>query len=367
MIKYLALPKSFGIGNFQITFYSLFILTGAILALLIGMYRIKKLGYDPHRLENVFLIAFPSGLVGARLWYIICQFGSEFLPVFKQDGFFAGLGNLFGITSSGIQISGLAIEGGVVLGILAGVIFVMKRRKEMRPLDIADCVIPGILLAQAIGRWGNFFNQEVYGKVVDPSGWSWLGNWFVNQMTIDGGFRQPLFLIESLINIGGFLFLTFVLGKWLKKYLTPGTVSFSYFIWYGTVRAILEPLRDPEFIMTGYISVSTSIVFIIIGVIGIALLYSYRFYFKKKFKLHIFDKKISPNVYVDFATNNYNDQDNNIIEKPDFVNTEIRPENEEVKEEKEEKEEDKQEKPMKNRPGKKIKVGHNKKENTDDK
>ena len=111
----------------------------------------------------------------------------------------------------------------------------------------------------------------------------------------------------------------------------------------------------------------TFIFFIIIVVICIALLYSYRYYFKKKFKLHIFDKKISPNVYVDFATNNYIDQDNNIIEKPDFVNTEIRPENEEVKEEKEEKEEDKQEKPMKNRPGKKIKVGHNKKENTDDK
>lgn len=357
MAKFLALPTSFGIGSFQITFYSIFILTGAILALIIGMYRIKKLGYDPHRLENLFLVAFPSGLVGARLWYIICQFGSEFLPVFKEEGFWKGLGNLFGITSSGIQISGLAIEGGVVLGIIAGVLFAMKYRKEMKPLDIADACIPGILLAQAIGRWGNFFNQEVYGKTCDPSSWSWLGNWFVEQMTIKGSFKQPLFLIESLINIAGFLILTFVLGKFLKKYLTPGTVAFSYFIWYGTVRAIMEPLRDPEFIMTDYISVTTSIVFIVIGVVGISLLYAYRYYFKKKYKLHIFDKKIAPNVYVDFASNNYLDQDNNIIEKPDFI-TNI----ETKKEEKEKKDDEvKIERP---KVDKKIKV---KKEDLDDK
>lgn len=312
MINILALPTSFGIGNFQITFYSIFILTGALLALFIGMYRVKKLGYDPHRLENLFLVAFPSGLIGARIWYIICQW-HEFAPAFK-DGFFKGVGGLLGITSSGIQISGLAIEGGVFLGIVVGVLFVMKYRKEMKPLEIADAVTPGILLAQAIGRWGNFFNQEVYGKIVDSSPWSWLGDWFIDQMTINGGFREPLFLIESLINIGGFLILAFGLGnKYVKKYLTPGTITFGYFIWYGTVRAILEPLRDPAFIMTDYVSVATSIVFVIFGVVGISLLYAYRYYFKKRFKLHLFDKRVSKDVYVDFASNKYVDKDNNVI------------------------------------------------------
>ena len=206
-VKVLALPKSFGIGSFQITFYSIFILTGALLALLIGMIRVKKLHYDPKRLENLFLAAFPAGLVGARLWYIICQW-HEFAPAFK-DSFWVGLGNLFGITENGIQISGLAIEGGVFLGVIVGILFAMKYRKEMKPLDVADVCVPGILLAQAVGRWGNFFNQEVYGKAVDPSGWSWMGSWFVDQMTIDGAFRNPLFLIEGLLNIAGFLVLTF--------------------------------------------------------------------------------------------------------------------------------------------------------------
>lgn len=317
MSKLLALPTSIGIGDFQVTFYSICILTGAVLALVIGMFRVKKLGYDPHRLENLFLVAFPAGLIGARLWYIICQW-HEFAPAFEK-GFFQGIGGLFGISESGIQIAGLAIEGGAFVGIVVGILFVMKYRKEMKALDVADVVIPGILLAQAIGRWGNFFNQEVYGQIVDSQPWSWLGNWFVEQMTINGHFRQPLFLIESSINILGFFVLTFGIGnKYLKKYLVPGTVSFCYFIWYGTVRAILEPLRDQAFIMTDYVSVVTSIVFVVFGVLGIILLYLYKFYLKKKFKLHIFDRKISEGVYLDFASDHYLDQDNNIIEKPNF-------------------------------------------------
>lgn len=317
-VKVLALPKSFGIGSFQITFYSIFILTGALLALLIGMIRVKKLHYDPKRLENLFLAAFPAGLVGARLWYIICQW-HEFAPAFK-DSFWVGLGNLFGITENGIQISGLAIEGGVFLGVIVGILFAMKYRKEMKPLDVADVCVPGILLAQAVGRWGNFFNQEVYGKAVDPSGWSWMGSWFVDQMTIDGAFRNPLFLIEGLLNIAGFLVLTFGLGnKFVRKYLTPGTVTLGYFVWYGVVRAILEPMRDPAFIMADYISVVTSIVFVVFGVVGLALLYAYRYYFKKKFNLHLFDKRIAPNVYVDFATDQYVDQNNNVIENIDEI------------------------------------------------
>ena len=310
--NFLTLPPSFGIGNFQITFYSIFILTGALLALFNGMYRLKKLGYDPHRLENVFLIAFPAGLIGARIWYIICQW-HEFSPAFKES-FWAGLSGLFGITDHGIQIAGLAIEGGVFLGIVAGVLFVLYRRKEMNALRVADAVIPGILLAQAVGRWGNFFNREVYGAAMDPAGWSWLGTWFVDQMTIDGAFRTPLFLIESLINIGGFLFLTYVFANpHFKKYIAPGSSAAWYFIWYGTVRAILEPLRDPKYIMSGYISVTTSIVFVVFGLLLLLFFNLYRFYLKKHFKLHLFDRRVGPSIYVDYATEEYIDQDCNVI------------------------------------------------------
>ena len=285
MVNYLLLPESFGIGSIQIAYYAIFILTGAVLALLIGMIRVKKLGYNPSRLENLFLVAFPAGIIGARAWYIICTWGEKFLPVFDNEGFWAGLGHMFGITSSGIKLEGLAIQGGALLGIVVGVWFVMRFRKEMKALDVADCCIPGILLAQAIGRLGNFFNREIYGMPVDKGPWEWLGNVFIEQMTIGGEFRLPLFLIEGSINIVGFLFLTFVLGHFLKKYLLPGTASAGYFIWYGTVRMILEPLRDSVDIMGDYISV------------------------------HWFDKKVADGIYLDFASDNYLDQDNNIISK----------------------------------------------------
>lgn len=315
MVNYLLLPESFGIGSIQIAYYAIFILTGAVLALLIGMIRVKKLGYNPARLENLFLVAFPAGIIGARAWYIICTWGEKFLPVFDNEGFWAGLGHMFGITSSGIKLEGLAIQGGALLGIVVGVWFVMRFRKEMKALDVADCCIPGILLAQAIGRLGNFFNREIYGMPVDKGPWEWLGNVFIEQMTIGGEFRLPLFLIEGSINIVGFLFLTFVLGHFLKKYLLPGTVSAGYFIWYGTVRMILEPLRDSVDIMGDYISVKSSIAFIIFGVAFIAFMYVYRYYLKKKFKMHWFDKKVTDGIYLDFASDNYLDQDNNIISK----------------------------------------------------
>ena len=315
MVNYLLLPESFGIGSIQIAYYAIFILTGAVLALLIGMIRVKKLGYNPARLENLFLVAFPAGIIGARAWYIICTWGEKFLPVFNNEGFWAGLGHMFGITSSGIKLEGLAIQGGALLGIVVGVWFVMRFRKEMKALDVADCCIPGILLAQAIGRLGNFFNREVYGMPVDKGPWEWLGNVFVEQMTIGGEFRLPLFLIEGSINIVGFLFLTFVLGHFLKKYLLPGTASAGYFIWYGTVRMILEPMRDSVDIMGDYISVKSSIAFIIFGVAFIAFMYVYRYYLKKKFKMHWFDKKVADGIYLDFASDNYLDQDNNIISK----------------------------------------------------
>lgn len=315
MINYFLLPESIVIGDIQIAYYSIFILIGALLALVIGMVRVKKLGYNPSRLENLFLVAFPAGIVGARAWYVICTWGEKFLPVFEYDGFWIGLGNIFGITSSGIKLEGLAIQGGALLGIVAGVWFVMTYRKEMKALDVADCCIPGVLLAQAIGRLGNFFNREIFGMPVDSKPWEWLGDVFIEQMTIGGSFRLPLFLIEGSINIFGFLFLTFVLGRFLKKYLLPGTISASYFIWYGTVRMFLEPLRDSQDIMGDYISVKSSIVFIIFGIVIIGFMYVYRYYLKKRFKLHWFDKKIKKGVYLDFASNNYLDNDNNIITK----------------------------------------------------
>ena len=279
----LALPTSIKLGPLEITFYACCILLGALLSLVLSMWGIKRKGYNPKDLENLFLVAFPMGLVGARLWYCIWQ-----AHEFARDNIFLSLLACIGIeqTTEGFQfigLSGLAIQGGVILGVLSGVMYVKKYIKHMKLVDIADTAIPTILVAQAVGRWGNFFNREVYGQPTQASNWEWLGQWFIDQMTIPGAglkageIATPLFLMEGIINSIGFILLFFVLGIILKKYILPGVVTFSYFIWYGVVRFIMEPLRNSDFIMTpnGKFSTSqfTALLFIIVGILGVVAIY----------------------------------------------------------------------------------------------
>ena len=235
------------------------------------------------------------GLLGARLWYCIWQ-AHEFV----RSNFILSILACFGFekTVNGIQfqgLSGLAIQGGVILGVLSGVMFVKKYRKNMKLVDIADTAVPTILVAQAVGRWGNFFNREVYGQPTSAENWKWMGQWFIDQMTIPGSgikageIATPLFLIEGMINSLGFILLFIVMGIFLKKYILPGVITFSYFIWYGIVRFIMEPLRNVDFIMTpndGKFSTSqfTALLFIIVGALGVILLYVNHYLLKPKNK-----------------------------------------------------------------------------------
>lgn len=272
-----ALNKSFNIFGFSIAYYALFILGGAIIAYLLSRYFTKKHGFDDTILEGTFYTAFPMGIIGARIWYVIAQWGE-----FSGNNFWTDLtlfGNTFKIPSMfAIWQGGLAIQGGAILGILTGILYVHHRKPNYNVLAIADFVVPNILIAQAIGRFGNFFNQEVYGKAGEPGGWAILGDWFVEQMTINGEFRQPLFLIEGIINILGFFIIMYGIRILLKKYLKPGYLMSSYIIWYGLVRAILEPLRDPMFQMgSSRGSMSSQIMAFAFIIGGIALIVGFYF------------------------------------------------------------------------------------------
>ena len=181
-INILTLQKDFQIFGITITFYALIILFGAYIAYLLSRYFVNKEGYDDKILESTFYIAFPSGIVGARIWYVIAEWNKAFAGRPFYSVFF-------------IWEGGLAIQGGAILGILVGVLYVHYKKPHYNVLAMADLVIPNILIAQAIGRWGNFFNQEVYGAATEVGAWKILGNLFDEQMTIDGAFRLPLFLI----------------------------------------------------------------------------------------------------------------------------------------------------------------------------
>lgn len=295
--------NGFPIDHPVIHFYALFILFGALLALFLSNYHAHKDGFDWDFFNSIFLVAFPCGIIGARIWYVVASWQSEFLPVYQSRGFWAGFGNMFAVWNGG-----LAIQGGALLGILSGVIYAMKRRKGTSVLRIIDYAIPTILIAQAIGRWGNFFNQEVFGHAVSPEAWNFLPSFITNNMQNgnsamlsgvslpSGSIAAPLFLIEGVVNLMFYFLLAYGFQALLQKRYVNGDSSFGYFIAYGITRMVLEPLRNPAFIMGtdtvesnhhDYKSFFMAIAFIILGVVLIVLNHIFAHMAKQgKFKNH---------------------------------------------------------------------------------
>jgi phosphatidylglycerol:prolipoprotein diacylglycerol transferase len=278
--------RSSDIGNYQplhIAFYGIIILFGVCVAYWISDHKFYQEFHKHGILDTVVLVAFPSGVIGARIWYVVGNYEREFASqVAKGD-----VGSIFRIWDGG-----LTILGGAFAGVLAGVLFLHYRRKYVNLRWAMDVCLPTILLAQAIGRWGNFFNSEVYGATVKLSdGWNWLPTWIALQMnTSNGGgylasgmIHVPLFLIESLLNIGGYFLLVYGMGRGLRRFLVKGDIAGGYFLWYGVVRLIMEPMRDSTFNMgaDNSWSISNSIVYIVLG-LGLMVYFHLHDYLLKK-------------------------------------------------------------------------------------
>ncbi len=242
----------------EIRWYAIFILTGAILAFLWARHQLKKDGKDPRMYDTFFIFVVPIAIVGARLWYVLGDL---------QD--FVGKDFLYIINPAS---GGLAIQGGVIAGVLFGLIYFKKRYKEVPLSYHLDTIVPSVLIGQILGRWGNFMNQEVYGACVAQN-----KLWFIPSFILEnvsdacpyGQVSQPLFLYESFLNLIGFILIAIVLRNFWKKNRKPGDLCACYFIWYGLVRAILEPMRESEYIMEFLgmpLSVVTSVLFVLFGI-----------------------------------------------------------------------------------------------------
>ena len=259
-------PYFIEFGTLRIYWYAIAILTGAVVAYYLSRYFAQKDGHSGEVIENIFFVAFPSGLIGTRIWFVLSNL-EQMNPWYRAFFLWEG---------------GLAIQGGIIFGGLATFYFITKIQKKISFLQALDYITPNILIAQAIGRWGNFFNQEVYGACVPRTQLSFLPNFILDQMAGGGGIMcaatqvaQPLFLYESLLNIVGFVLITFILRKYWKK-RPVGVLGSLYFVYYGIVRALLEPLRNPMFIMeiAGLpTSLVTAILFVVFGAGLIGYLY----------------------------------------------------------------------------------------------
>lgn len=299
----LAYPSGIPSSDPVIRFYAIMILLGGLTALFLSNYRAYKDNKDFHYFYIIFIVAFPAGILGARIWYYIASYSTEFAnqPFYKIFAIWEG---------------GLAIQGGAIGGVLVGVIMALLTKKDNPILRITDYCLPTILIAQAIGRWGNFFNQEVFGHAVSLDAWNFLPSFITNNMQngtssmLSGvklpsnSIAAPLFLIEGVMNIMFYFLITYgyriVAGK---KYYLDGDQSILYFLAYGIVRLMLEPLRNAQFIMgvtssnasskSDYRSFIMAIVFIAVAVV-LLLANHITIYFlnKKNIKspLHSYDR-----------------------------------------------------------------------------
>lgn len=245
------------LGPFKIHFYALCILTGIILAIWIANRRLMRWGYQSGLALDIALWTVPIGVVGARIFHVLTHSGDYFYP--GAD------------VTAALKIweGGIAIYGGLIGGALGAWIGVKKA--DIKFWDFADAVAPGILLAQAAGRWGNYFNQELFGQ---PTTLPWgleidaSNPAFPNGLPAETLFH-PTFLYESTWSLIGVLILL-ALDK--RFDLRNGTMFGSYLIYYSIGRFVTENLRiDPSDIILG---LRTNVWSAILGIVaGTAIIY----------------------------------------------------------------------------------------------
>ena len=214
---------AFRIGPITVAWYGILIMTGVISAVLLAMLEAKRRDEETPHVINMVLIALPLGIIGARLYHVI-----DLWDYYSQNPalIFGG--------------SGLGIFGAIIGGAIGLIIY--TRWQKLSALRWLDIVAPGLILAQAIGRWGNFFNQELYGY---PTSLPWAI--YIDPAHRLAGFENsshfhPLFLYESLWNVIGCGILLLV-GRKLKNRLLDGDIFSLYIIYYGVGRFLLEGLK----------------------------------------------------------------------------------------------------------------------------
>ena len=246
------------IFNYPIYLYAIIIVTGMSIAIALTAYFFKKRGYDPYDVCEYALAIIPFAILGARLYVFVFPWDGS--AIGDWSGFFTDFRN-----------GGLGIYGGVIFGYIAGYIVVKIKKQDMR--IVADSIMPGLFIAQSIGRWGNFVNQEAYGPVITNPDLQW----FPFGVNINGTWHYATFFYESLGTFIGFIACLFIVRS---KHYKLGWLSAFYGIYYGIVRLLVEGLRtDSLYLWIGStmtdikISQLVSVVAILLGSFTLSVIY----------------------------------------------------------------------------------------------
>ena len=237
------------LGFITVYWYSLFILSGVLVALFFIIREAKKKKIKEDFLIDLIFKVLIFGIIGARVYYVLFNFPyyiSNPLEIFQ------------------IWNGGLAIHGALIAGLVAT--YLCCRKAKVDFVGMLDIIVVGIIIGQAIGRWGNFFNQEAYGGITTLSHLKalHLPNFIINNMYILGEYREPTFLYESIFCLIGFIIMVVIRNKFK---LHKGFLLGFYLIWYGILRVFIESMRSDS-LMLGSIKMAqiVSIVFIIFGI-----------------------------------------------------------------------------------------------------
>jgi phosphatidylglycerol:prolipoprotein diacylglycerol transferase len=245
-------PSTFIIvGPVRITWYAVLILIGAMITYALSARNLKRLGYPTTLVDDLFLGTLLAGIIGSRLWYVL---------FYDLNYYLANPASILATWEGG-----LAIQGGLFLG--AGYAAWVLKRKKISFLRMADAIVPNIMIAQALGRWGNFFNREAFGRVVSESYFAIFPGWFKDMMFIQGQYREPTFLYESTLNLIGFGLIVFGLKRFREN--KRGDLFYAYLMWYGLIRFVIEGFRADSLMFMGIRTAqAVSLLYIGLGILG---------------------------------------------------------------------------------------------------
>jgi phosphatidylglycerol:prolipoprotein diacylglycerol transferase len=241
------------LGFIQIYWYSIFILLGMLVGMILVFKEAQRKGIKRDTMEDLVFWTVIFAVIGARLYYVI--FNLDYYGVHQAEIF-------------EIWNGGLAIHGGIIFGLAYLASFAY--RKKIRILRLTDICAPGLIAGQIIGRWGNFFNAEAFGPECTREFLEGLHlpNFIIDGMRIDGVYHQPTFLYESLWNILGLIILL-VLRR--VRFIKEGQITGIYLLWYSIGRFFIEGLRQDS-LMIGGVKVAR-IISIVLAITGLVLIW----------------------------------------------------------------------------------------------
>ncbi|MBF7123902.1 prolipoprotein diacylglyceryl transferase [Pediococcus pentosaceus] len=245
-------PIAFNLGGIQVHWYGIIIASAVMLATILAVQEAKRRRIDPDSIYDLILWALPVAIITARMYYVIFEWG------YYQNH----VDEIVRVWDGGIAIYGALIGAGIV-------VYLFCRANWIPVWLMLDIIAPVLIMAQGIGRWGNFMNQEAFGRITSLTFLQslHLPHFIIQQMLIDGAYRQPTFLYESLWDILGFIVLMSLRHK--KHLFKQGEVFLSYVIWYAFGRFFVEGMRTDSLMLLGIRVSQWLSVILFIGAIGI--------------------------------------------------------------------------------------------------